>query len=839
MRVALIDLRGDLRRFGILIACLALGVGTIAMVGAVGASLQAALDRDARTVLGGDLEARLSYREATAEEFALLDELGEVSRTFEFVGRARNGGLGTFAALRAVDPNYPLLGAVTVERATGPLADLLAPRDGVPGAVVDPLLLDRLEADVGDVFELGAGTFQIRGILAGVPDQVSQGVALGVPVLVSIEGGAATEILEPGVIARYRYKMLLDEGVTFAGARARIQSAFPVAGWEILSPEDATEELARFFDIFRRFLTIVGLSALLVGGLGVANAVSAYVNERQRSIATMKSLGATGGRILFHFLAQVMVLTLIGIACGAALGALLTFAALPFLGSIVGLSLTPAVDWGSLASAGIFGLLIGFAFAYLPLYHAQEMRPALLFRSAGTVASGGLQWTDVLRPRVAIPIVVAILGIMAMAWYVTQRPALVLWYAAGVLVAFAVLRFAAWGLQQALRLIPPLPNANLRNAVKSIYRPGAPAPTVVLSLGLGLALLLLIAMIDNNLRSTLDSEVMADAPTFVYMDLFDDEVAEFERLAAADPRITDFESVPMVRGTIMSVNGEPPRELAEPAEDISFLFDGEIPITYSAAVPEGSTVVSGEYWPEDYSAEPLVSVSAQLRELLDLNLGDTIRFAIFGDELEARITNFREYEWQSGGINFGVVLSPGSVDNLPVTYFGFLTTDPQSERDVQSELVTNYPELIFLPVAEALEAIGALISTVSNAIAVIGAIAVVSGVLVLAGALAAGRRQREADSVVAKVLGATRGDVIRAYVFEYGLVGALAAVFAALLGVTGAWAFVTQVLESDFSMNWPLLFLVIAAASAITIAVGAATTWSALSIRPAPFLREE
>ncbi len=391
----------------------------------------------------------------------------------------------------------------------------------------------------------------------------------------------------------------------------------------------------------------------------------------------------------------------------------------------------------------------------------------------------------------------------------------------------------------ALRLVPPVRSAHIRNAIKSIYRPGTPAPTVLLSLGLGISLLLLISLIDNNLRSQLNTAVMSDAPTFVYMDLFEDEVAQFEELRRNDPRITGFDSVPIVRGTITAGNAAPAPALEEPPEDISALFDGEYPLTYSTTVPIGSRVVAGDWWPEGYAGAPLISVSTQMRELMDLEVGDTITFAIFGAVVDTTIANFRQYEWQGGGINFAFVLSPGAVADFPVTFFGMVKTAAGVEDDVQRDLIAAYPDLIFIPVAEALDSIGTMINTVSNAVAVIGGIALISGLLVIAGALAAGRRQREADSVVSKVLGATRGDVIRGYVVEYGLVGALAAVFAAILGTTGAWAFVTQVLESEFTIDWGLLALVIIGASLLTILVGAATTWSALSVRPAPFLREE
>ena len=836
LRVAMRDLRGDLRRFGVLLACLALGVGTIAIVGSVGASMQAALARDARTILGGDLEASLSYRASNTEERALLDRLGTVSEVIEVMGRARVTGQSAFVALRAVDANYPLLGTVEYE-GDGALPDLLALRDGLYGAVVDSLLIDRMGISLGDTVTIGEGQFQLRGILKSLPDQVSQGVMLGIPALISVDGLGTTGILKPGVLAKYRYKMLLDPP-GFIATAVTIRNTFPDAGWAVLSPQDATADLARFFDIFSRFLVIVGLSSLLVGGVGVSNAVSAYVTERQRSVATMRSLGATSGRILFHFLVQVLLLTLVGIAIGLVLGVILTLIALPIIGSLLHISLPAVIDAPALLTAGGFGLLIGFAFGYLPLHRAQALKPALLFRSAGSAIEGRTTWRDLFNPALLLPLGLALAAIYALAAVTTGRPLLVFYYALGVAFAFLILRAAGWLLQRLLRLVPPLPNANLRNALKSIHRPGAPAPVVIMSLGLGLALLLIISLVDGSLRHQLDRESIPDAPSFVFMDLFDDEAADLKTFADTNPQIQSFQSVPLVRGAITEINGRPVAEHRRPDPEFSFLLEGEIPLSIAADLPPQSTITQGEWWPADYSGPPQLSVFDRLRDALGLKLGDQLTITIFGEPVTATITNFRDYVWRSGNVNFGFVLSPGSV-NSPVSYLGLLKTTLGDERPVQQALIAAFPELIFIPVAEAIDALSGILGAVTNAVAVIGGLAVVSGLFVLAGAMAAGRKLREADAVVMKVLGASRGDVVRAYMVEYGLLGALAALLAAVLGTAGAWAFVTQIMEIDFYADPATIALVVLGAIALTIAIGTATTWSALSIRPAKFLREE
>ena len=836
LRVALRDLRGGLNRFGILLACLALGVGTIAIVGGVGASMQAALARDARTILGGDLEASLSYRAANPEERALLDRLGTVSEVIEVMGRARVTGQSAFVALRAVDANYPLLGTVDYD-GDGTLPDLLAQRDSVYGAVVDSLLIDRMGLTLGDTVTIGEGTFQLRGILKSLPDQVSQGVMLGIPALISVDGLGTTGILKPGVLAKYRYKMLLDPP-GFLATALTIKNTFPDAGWAVLSPQDATADLARFFDIFSRFLVIVGLSSLLVGGVGVSNAVSAYVTERQRSVATMRSLGATSGRILFHFLVQVMLLTLVGIAIGLVLGVILTLIALPIIGSLLHISLPPIIDPAALLTAGGFGLLIGFAFGYLPLHRAQALKPALLFRSAGSAIEGRTTWRDLLHPALWVPLLLALAAIYALAAVTTGRPLLVFYYALGVAFAFLILRAAGWLLQRLLRLVPPLPKAHLRNALKSIHRPGAPAPVVIMSLGLGLALLLIISLVDGSLRHQLDRESIPDAPSFVFMDLFPDEAEALQTFSSSNPQIAGFQSVPLVRGAITQINGKPVADYPRPDPEFSFLLEGEIPLSIASELPPQSTITQGQWWPSDYAGPPQLSVFDRLRDALGLKLGDQLTITIFGEPVTATIANFRDYVWRSGNVNFGFVLSPGSVTS-PISYLGLLKSVPGDERPVQQALIAEFPDLIFIPVSEAIDALSGILGAVTNAVAVIGGLAVVSGLFVLAGAMAAGHKQREADAVVMKVLGASRGDVVRAYIVEYGLLGALAALLAAVLGTAGAWAFVTQIMEIDFFADPLTIAAVILGAIALTIAIGTAATWSALSIRPAKFLREE
>ena len=839
VRIAVLDLRGDARRFIILLACLALGVGAIAAVSSVGAALQAAVDRDARVILGGDIEVRNQGADISSEQRGAVEVLGETARVADLNARAGANDQSVLLSLRATSANYPLVGAVTMgpEAAGATLGELTATRDGLPGAVVDPLVLQRLGIALGDSIRIGNADFIVRATLLALPDQAAQGFQLGLPALVSDAALAAAGLDQPGVLSRYSYKTLLSDGVAPA-AIAALTTAYPDAGWDLRQPADAAANLKRFLDLFARFLTLVGLSSLLVGGVGVSNAVAAYITERQTSIATLRSLGATSARIMVHFLTQILALSLVGVLIGLLLGAGTTLLALPVLSGMLSIDLPPSIDGASLLAAGGFGLLIGFAFALLPLRGAQKLKPASLFRAVGGTETR-LGWRDLIQLRTALPLLLALAAIAGLAVLTTGAPWLVLWYAVGALAAFGLLRLAAWLLQAGLRLLPPLQNATLRQAIKAIHRPGAAAPVVVLSLGLGLALLLMITLLDQNLRAQIDGAVAEDAPTFVLLDMPKDQVPQVEAFAAADPQIETLATIPMLRGTIETIKAKPVSELGPVPDDIADMFQGDTPVSWARTVPQGSTVVEGDWWAADYSGTPLVSLSTELREPLGLAVGDEMSISIAGRPLTVSIANFRDIDWREGGLSFRLLFSPGVIENAPQTTMGSISVVNGSAEAVESRMSKAFPTLAYLPVGDALARIASIFSSLANAVALVGSIAVVSGILVLAGAMTVGRKQREADAVVMKVLGATRRDVIIAFVVEYGLLGLLAAAMGAGLGMAAAWAILTFVMEIPFEPSLPTVAGVVAGAIVATIATGVLTTWSAMSVRPARQLRAD
>lgn len=840
LRVSLIDLRGSARRFVILIACLALGVAAIGTVSAVRSSVEAAIERDAGLILGGDLELRSQRSDVDDAVVAALDALGRVSREVEINSQAAANGKSAFLALRAVSDAYPLVGSVVLAAGAqdGSIAALLAERSGTFGVLLSQQAALRLDAQVGETVRIGALDVELRGIIEALPDQATAGFQLGAPALISAQALAPAGLREEGVLSQFRYKVLLAGG-DFEAARASLDEAFPERDWQIRSPRQATATIARFIGVFGNFMLLVALSPMVVGGLGAANAVAAYVGERQGAIATMRSLGAKGGRVLFHFLVQIALLSLIAVVIGLVIVAAATLALLPLLSGLIGIDLPPVLDVRSMLVAGAIGLVTALIFSWVPLLQARAIRPALLFRAGSTSAMEGLDWRALLMPGAVMPLLAGFAVLFGLTLLIASDLRLVAIYFAGTLVAFALLRLAAALLRRFMIRVAAPRQRLLRQAVSAIIRPGAPTTTVLVSMGMGLSLLLLIVTTQSNINNQIATEVSAEAPDFVLLDMDRGELDSLEAFIAGTPQVETLTTIPMLRGIITELNGSPAPSSDDVPREVAELFRGDTALTWSSELPAGTPIDEGSWWPAGYAGEPQASLSTDMRDALDLELGDTITLSIAGRPLTLTITSIRSIDWRSPDFNFRIIASPGLIESAPQSYFGTIKAVPGEASVVETRLIAALPQLAFVPVGDALARVQSVFDGLISAIALVSGTAVIAGVLVLAGALSVGRQQREADAVVMKVLGARRAFVILAFLIEYALLGAIAAILAGLIALVGAWAASTFLLEIDFAVQPLQLALLAAGIIIVTTATGAATTWSAMSARPADRLRED
>jgi putative ABC transport system permease protein len=838
LRLALRELRGGLGGFRVFVACMALGAAAIASVGSLSQAISDGLAREGRVILGGDLAFTLIHREASAEERAFLDSRGEVAAVATMRAMARTtDGRSSLVELKAVDRAYPLFGAMATEP-QGTLGDLLARRGEAFGAVVDPALLARLNLKLGDRLSVGAATFELIAAIRTEPDKLAGGIAFGPRLMVSEEALRATGLLQPGSLVRWHYRLRLPAASGSERAAQEVKAAaerqLPTAGWDIRTHTNSSPQLERNIERFTQYLTLVGLTALLVGGVGVANSVKHYLDGRRDVIATMKSLGATGGRVFAVYLTEVLLLALVGIAIGLAIGAVLPFVLVAVLGPIVPLPLAAALHPAELLLATLYGLLTATAFALWPLGRAHDAPVSALFRAEVAPERRAPRKRYVAATGAAVAALIALAVVAAY-----DRKIAAIFVVAAALV-FAMLRLVALAVMFVARRMPRPRSTILRLAVTNIHRPGALTPTVVLSLGLGVALLVTVLEIDGNLRRQFTAALPEKAPSFFFLDIPTTDSERFDALVHAQAPQGKLERVPMLRGRIVGAGGIRAEDM-KAAPSAQWVLQSDRGITYADEIPAGSRVVDGEWWRADYAGPPLVSLEKKIAEGLGLKVGDEITVNVLGRELTARIANLRALDWQSLGINFVLVFSPSTFRGAPVTHIATLTFPDggtvAQETALLKTLETAMPGVTAVRVKDALDAIGTLVMNLVLAIRGASAITLVAAALVLSGALAAGHRHRVYDAVILKTLGATRRQLVAAYALEYLLIGLATAAVGVAAGSLAAWRVIVDVMTLPFAWQFAPAATAALAALAVTVAFGLIGTVTALNRKPAPVLR--
>ncbi len=838
LRFALRELRGGPRGFYVFIACIALGVMAIAGVGAVASGLADGLAREGRTILGGDLSFSLSLREASAEERAFIERRGRMSVAATMRAMVRTGdGRTALVEMKAVDPAYPLYGAVALDPSQ-PLLDALAQRDGAYGAAADPALLARLDLKPGDRITVGSAPIEIRAALASEPDKLAGGIGFGPRLLVGEAALRATGLLQPGSVVRWHYRLRLpDNDASDQAVRAvadAAQKQLPEAGWEVRSRTSASPAVAQNVERFTQYLTLVGLTALLVGGVGVANAVKSHLDRRRDVIATLKSLGATGGTVFAIYLTQVIALALIGALPGLAVGAALPYLIAWGFAAVLPLPLAPAIHPAGLALALLYGVLTAVAFALWPLGRAHDVPVSALFRDA---VADNAHW-----PRrsymAATALVVSGLAAIAIGLAFDRRIAVIFVIAAAGV--FVLLRLVAALLMALARRAPRLRSPVARLAIANIHRPGALTPSIVLSLGLGLALLVTVTQIDGNLRKQFMAALPGKAPSFYFIDIPAADAERFDAFIRTHAPGAAFERVPMLRGRILAANGIPADRL-KPPPDTAWALQSDRGLTYSDEIPAGSRIVAGEWWKPDYQGPPLVSFEKRIADGIGLKVGDPVTVNVLGRNMTATVANLRALDWQGLGINFVMVFSPNSFRGAPHTHIATLAypraASPQDEVALLKAVADAFPTVTTVRVREALDAVGSIVNNLVLAIRGASALTLLVAVLVLGGALAAGHRHRVYDAVILKTVGATRGRLLSAYALEYLTLGLATAIFGMAAGMASAAYVVSKVMNLSFTLL-PVPALIAAATAVVaTMVLGLAGTFSALGQKPAPVLR--
>ncbi|HEX6865631.1 MAG TPA: FtsX-like permease family protein [Caulobacteraceae bacterium] len=834
-RFAWRELRSGVAGFRIFLACLALGVAAIAAAGSTAEAFRQGLASQAREILGGDVRVAVEQRRFTIPERKGFERMGDVAYAIGVRAMAQSAaGHRRMVELRGVSERYPLAGEVKLSGAED-LAHVFEPEGGAAGAAVEEALLERLGLKIGDVFVIGRSAFVVRAVLESEPDRLGRSFALGPRVLTSLRavelGGFLDPTLPPpGEVAR----ISLPSGQRTEAAVAELRREFPTSRFDIRERSEAAAGAKRLIDQLEYFLSFIGLASLVAGGLGVAGAVSAYLEQRKESIAVLKALGADGPFVRNVYVAQIGVLAAMGIIIGVVVGAVVPL----ILGRVAGDKLpVPALfalyPW-PLLKAALFGVLAAAAFSLAPLARARSTPPSTLFRQDLT---GRLT----LGPEL-IAAGVAALGLAGLAVITAPTPLSAAIMMAGVAASFAAL----WGLGRGAATLAGrlrrFARGPIRIGLANLAGPHSAARNAAPAIGLGVALLAAVVLIQSSLLAQVSDVAPRTAPAMVFTDIPGERVAEFDeaiRQAFGAPLTEDrYLRAPYARGRIVEIRGRP-INLEAIKESERWAFDSDIGLSVLGAEPPNAKVVEGKWWPADYAGPPLVALEVDAARGAAIAVGDTITVAVMGVDLEARVAALREVDWGGFGPAFAIVLDPHSLEGAPLSHVAIAKGTKVQEGAAIRALGDRFPAVNIISVREQLEAALGLFDRLTLAVRGAAAVAALAGLLVLAGAIAAGARARAKEAATLKVLGAERGQILTAYAVEYGAVGLIAGLAGSALGYAAAWPVVVKVFEAEWSVDWAGVATLVIGAMGLAAAGGLAAAQHALARRPAPVLRAE
>ena len=826
------EMRSGLRGFGVFLACLFLEVFAISAIGSFSAAARSGLLADASALLGGDLEIRLSQRPLTDAQRQYLEQQGFVSEILEMrtMAAGLDGQQRALVELKAVDAAYPLYGELTLQPAQV-FSAALAGAGNSFGALVEPSFLERFALQVGDQVQVGKAQLIIRGVLLSEPDRTIRAFHLGPRLLVSRAALAATGLLQPGSLVTYRYRLKMDDREQVDDLQQQLKQRFPEAGWRMRSWRQAAPRVRYFLERMGTNLTLLGLCALLVGGLGVSGAVRGYLNGKLLHIATMKCLGASSRVIFVAYLLQVLLLGTIGSLAGLLLGSVTPWLIAKFAGDALPISLQLGFYPQVLLRAGLFGLLIALLFSLRELGIARRAPPAMLFR--------GYVETAPQRPgrRIWLAIIVSALLLALIVLLSSHDKRLAGWFMLGAGSCFLLFRLLATVVIALAKRAPRLPNPHLRLALANLKRPGAPAMNIIFSLGLGLTALVMIALVQTNLNDMVMETIPEEAPAFFFLDIQPDQVEPFEAQIAGFDRVKLTRS-PTLRGRITRIDGVPVAQ-AKIASDVRWAVRGDRFLSYSGTMPEGTELTTGDWWAENYSGPPLLSLTADLAEGFGVSIGDTITVNILGSEVTAEIANLREVDWSSLKLNFALLFAPGVLEHAPQTHLAAVSLPVEQAEPVYRALTAAFPNVSAISTREVLKNVSRTLGRIGAAFQGMAGVALLTGFLVLAGAVSADQHRRIQDAVIFKVCGATRKDILLTFISEFVLLGLFAGLISALTGGLAAFAILKGPLNAPFSLHAEVILLTLLAGIGVTLLFGLLGTWKALGKKPASYLRRE
>jgi putative ABC transport system permease protein len=834
--MALRELRRGKRKFVFFVLCIAIGVAGLVGVKGFNASIQDAMLVEARPLMGADMTLSIGAQPTPAEQ-QYLQGLGtrgiQVARVTEATSMAIAPGTkaSRLVELKAVDPGYPFYGTLELDPA-GPLTD--------ETTLVGADLLDDLGLKVGDKLSVGKAEFTISGVITKEPDRVTAGFSLGPRVMITQAALVKTQLVQLGFRGRFKYLFKLANDAQVEPLRAELKQTFAAERPSIADFREANPQVKRFLDRMTDFLSLVSLVALLVGGLGVANATRAFLQQKLDSIAIMKCVGATNRKVLSIYLTQMLLLSLAGSVLGVVLGEAVQLIMPRVVGPIVNLTITlhlqPMVALQGLA----VGLVTATLFTLLPLSAVADIKPALVFRRE--MAESRPRPTMARRIRTGALLALIGAGLVVVSAWMSGSLKWGLWFmgglAAAVLALGAIASLAVWALK---KVKVPRHWVTVRQGIASVYRPGSQVHAIVLALGIGTTMVLAVYCLQQALMNEVSVTVPKGAPNMVFINIQGPEAEAFQTLLQNHPGVTKAPPpTPIVRGRLVAIDGKTKDEL-NLTQDEERWFNFQFQTTYTATVPEGDALTQGPWWTEaDWKQGPLLSVEQEALDRLHMQLGSVVEMELEGGTpVKATVFNVRKTKDYRAGGGFNFIFAQGVLESQRLTYYGQANVQPGAARAVQRDVVARFPGVTVVNVADMIGTITEMLDRIALVIRFVAGFSVLAGLIILASSIATTKFRRTREAVLYKTLGATRRKVWTIFAVEYAALGLAAGLVSAVLAGVASWGVLKYVMEIEYTPPVSTLLIGVGISVVLTIIVGVVSTLDVLAAKPLQVLRQE
>lgn len=831
LKYATKDMRGALGSLYLVLTCLVLGVGSIAAVQFTSYAVLDGIQKNGRTILGGDLIVRNIYNPAPQElKDWFIQRQASTIETIEARVMLANASTqdNSLVELKVIEEGYPQYGVFE----TNPPMDLQA---GLQkhGILLDPALQSRLDLEIGDQVKLGEALFSVIGFIAHEPDRAGGSrFGLAPRAIISRNDADSTGLLTLGSMVYYDLRVKLPDSTNLKDITSALETSFPDASWKVTDADNASPQIRRFVERLMVFLTLVGLSSLLIGGIGIGNGVKAHLEQRLKTIAILKSLGAPALFIEKLYLWQVAIITVIGTFGGILLGAILPFIAAPYVSEFLPFVLEPQLNIRGFIIPMAFGFLTAFVFTFWPLGQAMGTSPLELFRAAITPLTEKPSW------KFQLGTVVSVLLLSGTSIATARDTQFAMWFVISAMVCLFFFWLTGKLLSVLAGKIPAPKNPALRLGLRNLHRPGNATANTLISLGLGLTVMVSVTLIEMNLRQGIANNLPKDAPSFFFLDIQGHQKNDFEKLLAEQPTVSTIRLSPNLRGKIVNVNGVPAdKALVDKSE--SWLLQNDRGFTYETVLPAHSEITSGEWWPADYKGPPLVSVVEDVERGFGVKPGDSITVNILGRDITATIANTRSVNWMNMTINFAITFAPGTLEAAPHSWLATVVADPDQETSIQRTIGGAFPNISMIRLSDAVNSIGEILGNMATAVRATALVAVITGILVLAGSLAASRMQRIYDVVILKVLGIRNSTLIQGFFFEFCLLGFCAGILSMVFGMAASWTVMVILMELKWTFYAIPSFLTLLGGIALTVIIGWLSTGRVLQTPVAQHLRND